>query len=90
LTMVLNSVQPVISGMLLRLTSWWFCFVHVTSTSIVELMALICWWFRGCHWRRMARPCCIHQPRLLLRFRVTLGLPSRLQVQLRSYGNWLC
>uniref|UniRef100_A0A453QUY1 Protein DETOXIFICATION n=2 Tax=Aegilops tauschii subsp. strangulata TaxID=200361 RepID=A0A453QUY1_AEGTS len=57
LTMVLNSVQPVVSG------------------------------FRGCCWRRMARPCCIHQPRLLLRSRIALGLSSRLQVQLWSWGD---
>jgi hypothetical protein len=41
LTMVLNSVQPVISGVLLHVTSWWFCFVHVTSNWLVNGIDLL-------------------------------------------------
>ena len=83
ITMLLNSVQPVISGMNVEFSAT--CLFHLPVIPAPRLLCLSLF-DRCCYWRRMASPCGIYKLGLLLCVRTPSWLHTRLCSKFGSNG----
>lgn len=80
-TVLLNSLQPVLSGKQMEVSLMSLClvFLFILLDFIVSL--------RGCHWSGMAITCCIHKYCLLLFLRTPCWHYSWIQIRVWWNGN---
>lgn len=83
ITVLLNSLQPVLSG---KNKKAWSC--NPTNIDLPHLnLKFSISWYRCCCWSRMAICCCLHQHRVLLYCRIAGWHTPRIHIRFWSWGE---